>query len=263
MTHELDAVGGTLRELGLSDREVEVYLALLQVGTAPASVVAQRTGMTRSTAQYTCQQLHKRGVITMVQKANAYLYTADEPERLLSLLHARQEELHRQEEDVHRIIGALKQMQNPHSVLPRVRFYEGVNGIAAAYRDVLEQLEPGGEILSYVHPLAPAEDTLQLMPVVREFVEGRVAKKVRARVIAVDGPVSRSLVAGDAGLLRETRIMQGEPAFAPTEILLYNDCVYSLAAERHAVTSAIVQNGHMTALHRLAFEALWGRLGRG
>ena len=56
-----DAIRSTLASLDLSDKEISLYLLLLQSGTAPASSLGDRAGLVRSTAQYTCQQLEKKG----------------------------------------------------------------------------------------------------------------------------------------------------------------------------------------------------------
>ncbi len=47
----------TLKDLGLSSKEIDIYLTLLPIGKASASVIAYRTGISRSTAKYICNQL--------------------------------------------------------------------------------------------------------------------------------------------------------------------------------------------------------------
>src|SRR3989344_9271625 len=101
-------VDETLAELGLSKKEIAIYLALLSTGTAPASTLGKRTSITRSTAQYTCQQLHKQGLVQKVQKGNTYLFTPEPPEKLQLLLQKQKEALEQKEDRVNRIIGELK-----------------------------------------------------------------------------------------------------------------------------------------------------------
>ena len=64
----------TLKKLGLNEKEITIYLMLLKIGSVPASVLGQRTNITRSTAQYTCQQLAKKGLIHSIQKNNTFKY---------------------------------------------------------------------------------------------------------------------------------------------------------------------------------------------
>src|SRR3989338_9052790 len=188
-----DTIRSTLEGLGLTDKEAAIYLLLLQLGTAPASTLADRAEVPRSTAQFTCQQLVKRGLLRMVQKANTYLFTPEPPEKLELLLRKQHDELAEKEDQLHRIIGELKEMQNPYSVLPRVQFYEGSEGIARAYDAVLEDLTEGDEVVTYVKVLEPSESTPEITDVLDSFIQKRIAKKVRSRLITPALPASIAL----------------------------------------------------------------------
>ncbi len=59
MTQGLDF----LESLGLEAIEAQVYQAALSLGTVPASIVANRLNMPRSSARYTCEQLIKKGLM--------------------------------------------------------------------------------------------------------------------------------------------------------------------------------------------------------
>src|SRR5665213_747293 len=107
-----DAIPATLGELGLGETEIAIYLTLLKVGPSPASSLARRTHITRSTAQYACQQLTKKGVASMTLRNNVYLFTADPPERLLHFLEKQRDALREKEKRVRQIIGPLQQMMN-------------------------------------------------------------------------------------------------------------------------------------------------------
>lgn len=135
-----------LKSLGLNDKEVKVYLALLSLGSVPASLLGKRTGITRSTAQYTCQQLEKKGLISSIQKNNSFIYSPEPPEKLIFLLDSQKKQIEQKEDNVKRIIGDLKGMINPLAVLPKVKFFEGLKGV----KDVLlDTLTTKTELLTY------------------------------------------------------------------------------------------------------------------
>lgn len=128
--------------LGLNDNEVAVYLALLPLGTVPASVLGMRVGIPRSTAKYTCQQLVKKGVVIESGKNNTEYYTAKSPESLLIVLEEQQKELSRKKDGLERIMGDLKMMYRSDIALPKVQFFEGRQGIIKLFEDVLSEQKP-------------------------------------------------------------------------------------------------------------------------
>ena len=90
---ENSIISQTLLNLGLNKNEIKIYLNLLQIGTASASVLGQRTSITRSTAQYACQRLTTRGLFHKIEKNGTFLYTAESPEKLLILLQNEHDQL--------------------------------------------------------------------------------------------------------------------------------------------------------------------------
>ena len=46
-----------LREIGLSENELKIYLQLIDLGNAAISVLANRIGITKAAAKYACAAL--------------------------------------------------------------------------------------------------------------------------------------------------------------------------------------------------------------
>ncbi|MBP9750389.1 MAG: hypothetical protein KBC95_00930 [Candidatus Peribacteraceae bacterium] len=249
-----DLVRTTLAEFGLEEKEIALYLLLLQLGPSAASTLAPRAGIPRSTAQFTCQQLVKRGLLTMARKANVYLFAAEPPETLAILLRRQRTELEEQEYRLERIIGELKAMQNPFSVLPKVQFFEGRDGIIAAYETVLRDLTEGGEIIGYLKPLSLEGDEFRLAATLDSFVERRVAREVATRILCPRG----AAYASDAAKLRQVRSIPGELfTFDAAEVMIYASKMYSMTVERGQIFAFIVENASIVQLQRAVFEHAW------
>lgn len=252
----------TLEDLGLSDKEIAIYLMLLQVGTSPASTLGERTDIQRSTAQYTCQQLAKRGVIGMIEKGNTYLYTPEPPEKLLLLLEKQKQELDAKGEQVHRIIGELKGMMNPHAVLPKIRFYEGRDAVIEGYRTVLGSIGEKGIILSYLHALGEAEDKFGLSKGLKDVTKQLERKEVKNLIISPRSSEALSWQKNDVPPYRVTRLIDPTEQLSPVEMMIFEDSVFGVTVERNQIFAYIVENKTITQIHRLSFMALWDKLGR-
>lgn len=128
-----------LKEIGLTDKEIEIYLSLLGLGTSPASSVGRRTNTPRSTARYICQKLAKKGLVIESNKNKTLLFTPKEPEELVEyLLNKDRRAIDHKEAILHKSLRELKGLYNPDTVLPKVRYFEGVDGVIEMLEDVFE-----------------------------------------------------------------------------------------------------------------------------
>ena len=74
-----------LRQLGFSDKEIDVYLAILKQGRVLPAVVAKQTGLNRSTVYSVASELLKRGVIKEDLGGPVRYLVAQPPEDLMQL----------------------------------------------------------------------------------------------------------------------------------------------------------------------------------
>lgn len=126
-----------LAELGLSVQESEAYDIALWLGTFAASTLGTRLGVPRSTARYTCESLVRKGLMIETKKANTKLFIAENPTKLFSILHEQEAELTRKREQLELTIKELQQRYNPEAKLPKITFYEGVDGIERMFEELL------------------------------------------------------------------------------------------------------------------------------
>ena len=249
----MDAViPATLGELGLGETEIAIYLALLKVGPSPASSLGQRTRITRSTAQYACQQLAKKGVASMTLRNNVYLFTAEPPERLLHLLEQQHDALREKEKRVQQIIGPLQQMMNVHAVFPKVQFYEGESGMIQLYDSILdmrspiESFEEGGKVLE----MFPAYS--------HEFMRKRIARKIFNRCIA---PGCSPFNESDPKRFIEVRHVDPRKYPFSWHVKLCEDVVGIFSFEEGSAVGVGIRHADVARNFRLLFEFMWEAIG--
>mgnify|MGYP001575212830 FL=1 len=77
----------SLQKLGLKRKESLVYLATLDLGTAsPASIIAKKAHVNRTTAYDILEQLIEKGVIVSFEKQKTKYYEALPPAKLVAYL---------------------------------------------------------------------------------------------------------------------------------------------------------------------------------
>src|SRR5437870_1872957 len=82
-----------LKRVGLEEREVEVYLALLSMKVARASSVAKAAHQSRSHTYLVLQSLQEKGLVSQTERGKIIHFVAEPPERLLSFLQNREQEV--------------------------------------------------------------------------------------------------------------------------------------------------------------------------
>jgi len=123
-----------LEDIGLKPREVEVYLALLELGEASVQKVAIKAGLQRPNCYAVLESLTQKGLANQLSKSGSLHYTAEDPTRLTGLLEERLKALDT-------FLPQLRSIHNSAPSKPKVRFYEGKESINQLYQDVLGKSE--------------------------------------------------------------------------------------------------------------------------
>ncbi|HQH27354.1 MAG TPA: helix-turn-helix domain-containing protein [Oligoflexia bacterium] len=130
-------VGSVLADFGLSDVEVLVYRALLALGSRPASAIAQKSGLKRGQTYNVLQGLTAKGIVQEFLKSSVRHFTCSPPQTLLSILQHREEKIALQKQKLLQVIPHLERLRNPISSQPKVRCYQGIEGIKEVFEDMI------------------------------------------------------------------------------------------------------------------------------
>jgi len=75
-----------LKNLGLTDIEIEVYLAIIDLGSCLAGEIARKTGIHRRTVYDAINRLIKKGLVSYIKTNNRRYFEAYHPRKLLEIL---------------------------------------------------------------------------------------------------------------------------------------------------------------------------------
>ena len=128
-----------LQEIGLSDKEAQVYVALLQVDNDSVLDLARRTKINRTTIYPVLESLAKKGLITEVQVENKVRFEAQSPERLETYIERQKMMLEESAKRLHSdIVPQLKGVQREIGERPVVKYFEGKDGLLTAAQEFFE-----------------------------------------------------------------------------------------------------------------------------
>lgn len=118
-----------LRDFGLNDNEIKIYLELLKQESSTASNLAKLSKVNRTTAYLELENLMKLGLVSYVVKNSKRYYQASSPDKLTEILDLKKAK-------IESVIPQLRALHS--SVTPfKIEVFEGKDGIRTFYQDVL------------------------------------------------------------------------------------------------------------------------------
>lgn len=242
-----------LNKIGLNDKEISLYLSVLELKESPIVPISSRANLPRTSAQYILEQLAHRGLIAIGEHRNRKTYRANPPERVLALLQKQKVDLAAQSTALQEALPDLLHLYQTSPFQPRVQVYRGEE-IRIPFEELLE-----APISEYHY----ASDTGTLEEVLgkrylNDWIKRRIAKGVWSNGIRVkERETDDILHTSNSKNLRRLRFAPKGYRF-PAMVLLYGDNVATITSAKE--NFAVVVTSHDYALTmRGWFAALWSQ----
>lgn len=240
-------LNNTLQNLGLDDKEAKIYLALLELGSGTIQEVAQKSGVKRTNIYNFIGPLKEKGIISEVIEDDKIMLVPENPYVLVK----------RAEKNYGEIKTALPELMgifNLPGTKPKVRFYEGIEGLKRGWYDLLNTRENGGVMYGF----SDYEKMLEAFP--NDFPwfvpEMRAKKKIYLYGIAKDGPKGREVQAKDKEHFRETKLFKDLQL--DTEINVLENKVAMLSFRR-PYSAVIIEDRAIAMSMKSIFRGWWGK----
>lgn len=137
-----------LIDIGLSEKESLVYLALLPVDSASVIELAESTGINRTTLYPILEDLITKKIVTEVTEGKKVRFQAEPPERFETYINNRRNQLEEQNRILSDIIPQMKAVSRKTGEKPIVKVYDGHDGALEAVNDYYEFIDDSEQ--SYV-----------------------------------------------------------------------------------------------------------------
>ncbi|AQA17374.1 transcriptional regulator [Halioglobus japonicus] len=239
----------SLYQIGLDDREINIYKALLRLGPASIRDVAAEAGVNRGTTYETLKQLATKGVVNYLPRGKRRVFQAEEPEQLLQLAERRQQALTVAMEQLRaEVIPELKQSQGQFSP-GNVRFYEGDDGVELVLRDILDSTASDPERgYSVISTKTLREHLYRPFP---NFTRQREARGIRVRALAVGE-------GGDEAEYAERKWLPASQTTDASYIAIYPPKVAMITlADKNYPVVVIIDSAAIASTQQILFDTLW------
>jgi len=241
----------TLKNLGLSDKEIAIYLACLKLGPSSVRKIAETSDINRGTAYDILKSLINLGLVSYYHKDKNQYFIAEDPKRLNEVLNQRQEKLEKMKTEVEEIIPQLKSMYDNAESKPVAKFYEGGNGVKTILQDVINSCVELNQKEYYIYSSSTIKEFLyQAYP---SFSKDRIKSGVKVKVISI-GP------GGETRGLDERKWLTKKES-APTYTLIYagKTAMISVDSSNNPI-GVIIEDKNIYQTQKMTFEFIWEKL---
>lgn len=238
----------TLKEIGFTANEANIYLALLTIGPNPASVVAKNALVNRCTCYTILEHLLEKGFARKYLKNNITYFSPVEPSYILGRLKTKHSDLEDKISGLSKYVTQLDLLKNEFQGRPKVVFYEGEDGVKNIMEDTLTSK-------TQIRAYASLTELINLLPgYFPDYYKRRAAKGITLKAIYPADKISYFHKLHDKDELRESRLIPKEFDFH-LDILIYdNKVAITSLREKFGV---LIESADMYTAQKGIFDFIW------
>lgn len=248
----MPALKKSLEKLGLNKNEVSVMAVLLASGPMLVATIAQEARLNRTTTYGVLKALVRDGLVATSKKRGADRFESIAPEQLPSYVERRREALAGTIAEVKEIVPQLKLLRSKGRSLPKVRFFEGEEGVRQAYEDTL-----GNNKEMRLRDITGVDAVFNRLGEkwVRSYMKKRADLGISCTDLAPESEWARKSKADDGKYLRTTKFLPAQYGF-DAELSIYDDKVGIFSYSQEHPVALIIEDAIISDMMKKLFACL-------
>lgn len=248
MNDQIKELPLTLQTLGFGKKEATVYVALLELGRGIVTEIARKAGINRTTGYDILDSLVNKGVVSISGKEPKQEYVAEPPEAIIGFLKKEVETAKERIEKAENFMPQLRSVQRVQN-RPRIKFYEGTDGLKQVYEETLTSTEP-------IRAYANVDDMHKGLPnYFPEYYKRRAEKDIAIRAIVPKTPIGMARGTYNEEEKREIAFVPPEKYYFSPEINIYDNKI--MIASWKEKLGISIESAEIADAMKKIFELAW------
>lgn len=249
----MDRINDILQKIGLGEKDIKVYLALIALGPSAIRKIAERVGINRGTTHIILKKLQAEGLVYYYHKEKHQHFAAEDPKVLENIISRKRKEIESIGDDLGKIIPAIHSLEGGSISRPVVKFYENYSGVRTILEDALDSVGKTGKREYAAYSSSAISPYLYHRGAFPGFTEKRIKMKIFVRTIA-SGP-------GGTTHGQDERRWLTKKEGSPTYTLIYSGKVAMISVGANDIPHGLIIEDEGIYKTQLAiFNALWESL---
>lgn len=238
-----------LVKLGLTDEEARIYVSCLEINGGPVSVIARKANVHRVSAYHTLENLLEKKLLTQYNRNGVKCFAPEAPEKL--------EQLALEKVKMAKsLLPQLKSLASAKGFRPRIRFYEGMDGVERVFN---ESLMTKGELLGYTNLKQIAE---RIPAFFTTYTHRRIKSGIKVRYLSPNTVESVHAIDPflpdkyDPNLIEILLVNKDQFPF-DNEILLFGNQVGIVSLNPDELLGIVVESATLARTMKAIFDLAW------
>ena len=171
-----------LKELGLTDGEIKVYDALLELNSSSTGEISRKSGVHTSKVYPILDRLIQKGLASFIYKGKIRMYQVTPPKNLLDIIEHKKRDLEEKENKIRELVSKME-IKREDEKRQWAAVFEGKEGIRNLFEIMLDEWQDGEDYLVF----APGEEFMDedLNKFFKKHHLKRIEKGIIVKVIAL------------------------------------------------------------------------------
>jgi HTH-type transcriptional regulator, sugar sensing transcriptional regulator len=132
-----------LQNIGLTEGEIRVYLALIKLGPSTTGPIVDRSEVSSSKIYNILERLIQKGLISYTIKEKTRHYQAENPLKIKNYIDKKEKSLQQQKKEINKLIPELQQQMQTQKTIAEAQIYKGFKGIQTIIDNSYNSLKKG------------------------------------------------------------------------------------------------------------------------
>lgn len=245
-----------LRKMGLSEGEVKVYKALLELGATSINNIHEKVGVDRRNIYDILNKLIERGLVSYFDEDGKRVFRISSPDKLVSYIEEKKSELEGVKKEINSVLPEIKQVFNSKKEELKAEIFRGVEGMKAVWDDLINYNE--------IHWIGSGLYVPLRFPAFwDDWNKRRMKKKVGSYHLFRDDKreAVKNRKGFDKNSITDWKFLPPEFSGNPTVTVVYGSKVAQMILGEN-INVFVIQNKELAENYRLYHKYLWDNVAK-
>jgi HTH-type transcriptional regulator, sugar sensing transcriptional regulator len=242
-----------LKEIGLTDGEIRVYLALFKLGSTSTGPLIKESKVHASKVYPILDRLIEKGLVSFVKEGKKTIYTANPATTIISYLNKLQSKIGQQKKSATNLIEELTKLKSLNKTESETTVFKGSKGLKNAYNIAIAELKKGEGCYAMFLPKV----SNNLLPFFKRFIT-EVSKKKANHYLLYNEP------SPEIDLIKHlprthVRIDTPHGYQSPAEMCVYGDYTIISTSGGKEYLTILIKDKIIANSFKNQFKAIWNQ----
>ena len=244
-----------LKEIGLTDGEIRVYLALFSLGSTSTGPLIKESKVHASKVYPILDRLIEKGLVSFIKEGKKTIYSANSAITIFSYLDKLQNKLKDQRKSAEKLVYDLEKLKLLEKTNIEATLFKGIKGLKTAYTIAIKDLKKDDEVYEM---FLPTVTNKSLSPFLINLVTSLSKKNKVIQYMLFNQDCFES---EKAKKLPRVKVKIGVPQEykSPAEVCVYGDNTIIATTGGKEYITILIKNKEIANSFKNQFSAIWSQ----